>query len=442
MLTVGGRVLRVATRDGNPGRPPLLLCNGIGGRLELFQPVRRRAGSAAGRHPVRHARHRRVPGPGRALPPGHAGTDADRAARPARRRAGRRARHLLGRRARPAVRAEPAGPGAPPGTGRHRAGRAHGARAPESAAAHAHAAAPPRPGTRGPHRRRAVRRQPAGGPGPGPGAAGCHGAPRRGPGLLLPADLLHRLDQPSPAAQAAAARPDPGRGRRPDHPAGQRPDHAPADPAQPAARLSRRPPRARHRRRTPWHPSWRPSWIPASPPKGTGHDTGHEHPSRGGTRDGLLLRPRAVSPASNGEHFVTVRRGSSTRRYVPVIGPLLGTGRDTAGRWSRRLPELGIVGEDIKGYGCAADEPDGVRPCHPWNCTAATAAWAWSSACTRAWPWTSIAMCGSEEQKSPLAAGDGGMGLTRRVRAHRTRPRLGLGRPGNLGPPGLRQLGA
>jgi pimeloyl-ACP methyl ester carboxylesterase len=38
MLNVGGRVLRVATRDGNPGRPPLLLCNGIGGRLELFQP--------------------------------------------------------------------------------------------------------------------------------------------------------------------------------------------------------------------------------------------------------------------------------------------------------------------------------------------------------------------------------------------------------------------
>jgi pimeloyl-ACP methyl ester carboxylesterase len=38
MLTAGGRVLRVATRDGDPGRPPLLLCNGIGGRLELFQP--------------------------------------------------------------------------------------------------------------------------------------------------------------------------------------------------------------------------------------------------------------------------------------------------------------------------------------------------------------------------------------------------------------------
>jgi poly(3-hydroxyalkanoate) depolymerase len=38
MLTAGGRVLRVAMRDGIPGRPPLLLCNGIGGRLELFQP--------------------------------------------------------------------------------------------------------------------------------------------------------------------------------------------------------------------------------------------------------------------------------------------------------------------------------------------------------------------------------------------------------------------
>jgi len=37
-LTVGRRVLRVATRDGDPDRPPLLLCNGIGGRLELFQP--------------------------------------------------------------------------------------------------------------------------------------------------------------------------------------------------------------------------------------------------------------------------------------------------------------------------------------------------------------------------------------------------------------------
>ena len=38
MLTIGGRAIRVAVRDGNPDWPPLLLCNGIGARLELLQP--------------------------------------------------------------------------------------------------------------------------------------------------------------------------------------------------------------------------------------------------------------------------------------------------------------------------------------------------------------------------------------------------------------------
>ena len=38
ILTVGGRTIRVAVRDGAPGWPPLLLCNGIGASLELFQP--------------------------------------------------------------------------------------------------------------------------------------------------------------------------------------------------------------------------------------------------------------------------------------------------------------------------------------------------------------------------------------------------------------------
>jgi poly(3-hydroxyalkanoate) depolymerase len=37
-LSIDGRVLRVVTRDGNPDWPPLLLCNGIGARLELLQP--------------------------------------------------------------------------------------------------------------------------------------------------------------------------------------------------------------------------------------------------------------------------------------------------------------------------------------------------------------------------------------------------------------------
>ena len=38
IVTVGGRAIRVAVREGDPGWPPLLLCNGIGASLELFQP--------------------------------------------------------------------------------------------------------------------------------------------------------------------------------------------------------------------------------------------------------------------------------------------------------------------------------------------------------------------------------------------------------------------
>jgi poly(3-hydroxyalkanoate) depolymerase len=38
ILTIGGRAIRVAVREGAPGRPPLLLCNGIGVSLELLQP--------------------------------------------------------------------------------------------------------------------------------------------------------------------------------------------------------------------------------------------------------------------------------------------------------------------------------------------------------------------------------------------------------------------
>jgi poly(3-hydroxyalkanoate) depolymerase len=37
-LSIDGRIVRVAVREGNPGWPPLLLCNGIGASLELFQP--------------------------------------------------------------------------------------------------------------------------------------------------------------------------------------------------------------------------------------------------------------------------------------------------------------------------------------------------------------------------------------------------------------------
>ena len=38
VLTVGRRTIRVSVREGIAGWPPLLLCNGIGASLELFQP--------------------------------------------------------------------------------------------------------------------------------------------------------------------------------------------------------------------------------------------------------------------------------------------------------------------------------------------------------------------------------------------------------------------
>jgi poly(3-hydroxyalkanoate) depolymerase len=38
VLAVGGRTIRVSVRDGTADWPPLLLCNGIGASLELFQP--------------------------------------------------------------------------------------------------------------------------------------------------------------------------------------------------------------------------------------------------------------------------------------------------------------------------------------------------------------------------------------------------------------------
>ena len=37
-LSISGRIVRVAVREGRPDWPPLLLCNGIGASLELFQP--------------------------------------------------------------------------------------------------------------------------------------------------------------------------------------------------------------------------------------------------------------------------------------------------------------------------------------------------------------------------------------------------------------------
>src|SRR6202451_3062056 len=80
------------------------------------------------------------------------------------------------------------------------------------------------------------------------------------------------------------------------------------------------------------------------------------------------------------EHFIAVRRFVD-EEVVPVVGPY----------WERaeicwplvkRLPALGIVGEDIKGYGVRRGEPDGVGGGHEGLARNSSAMW------------------GSEEQKA------------------------------------------
>ena len=241
-LSIGGRVLRVAARDGNPDWPPLLLCNGIGARLEVLQPFvdaldRRRAiirfdmpgigGSPAPALPYHLA----------TLPPllsglldqlGYQQADVlgiswggGLAQQFALSRPDRVRRLVL----------VATGPGALmiPGhprvllrmlTPRRHHDPAHAAR------------------IAGELYGGSVRDDPA----LARDLLHRHRTPGPGQRLLLPARLRHRLDQPAAAAAAAAAHLDPGRRRRPHHPAGQRPDHAPADTAQRAAHLSRRPP--------------------------------------------------------------------------------------------------------------------------------------------------------------------------------------------------------
>jgi len=55
------------------------------------------------------------------------------------------------------------------------------------------------------------------------------------------------------------------------------------------------------------------------------------------------------------EHFITVRRFVD-EEVVPVVGPYWERA-EICWPLVRRLPELGIVGEDIKGYGCAGMSP-------------------------------------------------------------------------------------
>jgi glutaryl-CoA dehydrogenase len=96
------------------------------------------------------------------------------------------------------------------------------------------------------------------------------------------------------------------------------------------------------------------------------------------------------------QHFITVRRFVD-EEVVPVVGPY----------WERaeicwplvkRLPELGIVGEDIQGYGCAGMSPMAcglvTMELHRGDGSLGVFLGVHAGLAM-----TSIAMCGSEEQK-------------------------------------------
>ena len=99
------------------------------------------------------------------------------------------------------------------------------------------------------------------------------------------------------------------------------------------------------------------------------------------------------------------------------------------------------VGEDIEGYGCPGMTPlpRGLvnMELHRGDGSLGTFLGVQSGLAMK-----SIAMLGSEEQKAALAGADGAAGADRRLRADRTRPRLGLRRARHQRAPRRRRLRA
>ena len=138
-------------------------------------------------------------------------------------------------------------------------------------------------------------------------------------------------------------------------------------------------------------------------------------------------------------HFITVRRFVD-EEVVPVIGPYWERA-EICWPLIRRLPELGIVGEDIKGYGCAGMSPMAcglvTMELHRGDGSLGVVLGVHAGpghAVDR-----DVRLGGAE---GALAAGHGADGQARRLRPHRARPRLGLDRARNLGPPRRGRLGA
>ena len=141
-------------------------------------------------------------------------------------------------------------------------------------------------------------------------------------------------------------------------------------------------PTSPHRRARPW--------------KGASDDAGDEHASRGIPRDDFFS-VREQFTDEQWSHFITVRRFVD-EEVVPVVGPYWERAEIC---WPvvRRLPELGIVGEDIKGYGCAGMSPMAcglvTMELHRGDGSLGVFLGVHAGLAM-----LSIAMCGSEEQKA------------------------------------------
>ena len=143
-----------------------------------------------------------------------------------------------------------------------------------------------------------------------------------------------------------------------------------------------------------WPRRCRRSSTPTSPQRRASHDAGDERAPR--DRQILLLCPRAVHRRAMGalhrRPAVRRRRGRAGRRPVlveraEICWPLV-----------KRLPELGIVGENIKGYGCAGMSPMAcglvTMELHRGDGSLGVFLGVHAGLAM-----LSIAMCGSEEQK-------------------------------------------
>ena len=395
ILTIGGRAIRVSVREGTPGRPPLLLCNGIGASLELFQPF---VDALDPQRPVIRFDMPGIGGSPAAVVPYHLATlpsllaglldqlgyeQADvlgiswgggLAQQFALSRPDRVRRLVL-------VATGPGAlmvPGHPRVLLRMLTPRRHRD-----------------PGLRGPHRRRAVRGQRAGRPGRGPGPAARHDTPgpARGYYYQLISSLgwtsLPRLPRLRPPTLILAG------------------DDDPIIPVVNARIMHRLIPRSSCTSTTAATSSWPPTpnaWrrgggVPRCRPHRGGEPamtqvtSAHLGESLG--TDFFSVREQFTD--EQWEHFITVRRFVD-EEVVPVVGPY----------WERaeicwplvkRLPELGIVGEDIKGYGCAGMSPMAcglvTMELHRGDGSLGVFLGVHAGLAMN-----SIAMCGSEEQKA------------------------------------------